>query len=408
MAFTGNLGRVQGAGWFHTSAASGTSVNISSLQPQLTPFVGDAVLFPNGDVRQITAVGSSTVTLGTVLFSVKGDAGIGNATLSNIDGDSTENGSTQAAIKGVMQAKNYYNLGVYDTYVSHGDGTGTVTRRTICLKLDGTETWTQHTTSDGGSRFFYDVVAMKPTGADQIKNSRGLQAADTFNHKNAIALSVTSIIICFLGTENLQEFKANLSVNPIYVQFKTTNAQTEKVIENQSIRPANQEENYYWHEERKKSLNLVNKIRINSAIDANTGNYFTANNWYASEKIKVEAGKTYCAASLTSLSLYDNNGNYLRQPFYSGVNVTGYFFTCSNDVGYVIITKIGDANLMLNEGSASYPYSPYNGKIIHEKDLSGVQLFPEGVNPAQTIGGDWEYEGSVITSDNTFYAYRRV
>lgn len=75
MAIT-NLGRVQGASEFTTTAASGTSVAISTLKPtSIKPLVGDSILFPNGDLRNITAVNSTTATCGGVIANFSGTNG---------------------------------------------------------------------------------------------------------------------------------------------------------------------------------------------------------------------------------------------------------------------------------------------------------------------------------------------
>ena len=71
-----NLGRVQGGGIFYSTASSGTSIAKSTLTPTgLVPLVGDCVIFPNGDLRKITAVSSSGVTCGDVAASFKGEKG---------------------------------------------------------------------------------------------------------------------------------------------------------------------------------------------------------------------------------------------------------------------------------------------------------------------------------------------
>lgn len=71
-----NLGRVQGGGMFYSTAASGTSINKNTLTPtNITPLVGDSILFENGDIRQIIAVTSSTITCGSVTTSLKGKQG---------------------------------------------------------------------------------------------------------------------------------------------------------------------------------------------------------------------------------------------------------------------------------------------------------------------------------------------
>ena len=73
---TVNLGRVQGGGIFYSTASSGTSIAKSTLTPaDLTPLVGDTVMFPNGDLRKITAVSGTNVTCGSVSANFKGDKG---------------------------------------------------------------------------------------------------------------------------------------------------------------------------------------------------------------------------------------------------------------------------------------------------------------------------------------------
>lgn len=70
---TTNLGRVQGAGFFYTTASSGTSIALSTITPtSIKPLVGDCITFPNGDVRKITAISASAATCGAVLTSLKG------------------------------------------------------------------------------------------------------------------------------------------------------------------------------------------------------------------------------------------------------------------------------------------------------------------------------------------------
>lgn len=72
-----NLGRVQGAGVFTTTAASGTSISSSTISPtNISPLVGDSVIFPNGDVRNVTAVSGGTITCGNVVTNIKG-GGVG-------------------------------------------------------------------------------------------------------------------------------------------------------------------------------------------------------------------------------------------------------------------------------------------------------------------------------------------
>lgn len=71
-----NLGRVQGGGIFYSTASSATSITKSTLTPTgLAPLVGDSVVFPNGDLRKITAVSGDNITCGSVAANFKGDKG---------------------------------------------------------------------------------------------------------------------------------------------------------------------------------------------------------------------------------------------------------------------------------------------------------------------------------------------
>ena len=71
-----NLGRVRGAGMFTTTAASGTSVALTTISPtNISPLVGDAIMFPNGDIRLVTAKSETTITCGEVVTNITGPQG---------------------------------------------------------------------------------------------------------------------------------------------------------------------------------------------------------------------------------------------------------------------------------------------------------------------------------------------
>lgn len=91
-----NLGRVQGGSVFYSTATSGTSIAKSTLLPtNLTPLVGDSVLFSNGDLRTITAIASTTVTCGSAITSLKGtDGAQGPAGATGADGPQGPQGPT--------------------------------------------------------------------------------------------------------------------------------------------------------------------------------------------------------------------------------------------------------------------------------------------------------------------------
>mgnify|MGYP006983163336 CR=1 FL=1 len=110
-----NLGRVQGAGFFYTSVTTRTSVALSTITPtSIKPLVGDCVIFPNGDLRKVTAVSSTTVTCGSVVASLKGAKGD--------KGDKGDNGTVTSVgvkmngvVKGIVTESGVIDLGTVIT-----------------------------------------------------------------------------------------------------------------------------------------------------------------------------------------------------------------------------------------------------------------------------------------------------
>ena len=103
-----NLGRVQGAGMFTATAASGTSISLSAISPtNISPLAGDSVIFPNGDVRNVTAVSGGTITCGNVVTNIKGEKGDTGATgpqppLAQTTGTSTTTAISQKAFTDIV------------------------------------------------------------------------------------------------------------------------------------------------------------------------------------------------------------------------------------------------------------------------------------------------------------------
>lgn len=126
-----NLGRVQGGGIFYSTASSGTSIAKSTLTPTgLAPLVGDCVVFPNGDLRKITAVSGTNVTCGSVSANFKGDKG--------------DTGTTSSIVKTAAEWENQnpvLGAGVfgYDStnkIIKAGDGTTAWKTLPILLSTD--------------------------------------------------------------------------------------------------------------------------------------------------------------------------------------------------------------------------------------------------------------------------------
>ena len=74
-----NLGRVQGVSAFYsTSNDQNANLPLNQIKPsQIKPFVGDFVIFANGNIRAIEQIANEVAVCGEVLFSLKGEAGFG-------------------------------------------------------------------------------------------------------------------------------------------------------------------------------------------------------------------------------------------------------------------------------------------------------------------------------------------
>lgn len=75
-----NLGRVQGAGIFYVVSASDEYATKANLRPtNISPLVGDMLLFPTGELKEVTSVEGDNVyfsdTAATSLKGAKGDKG---------------------------------------------------------------------------------------------------------------------------------------------------------------------------------------------------------------------------------------------------------------------------------------------------------------------------------------------
>lgn len=427
----------QGAGWFHTMAPSGVTLQVSSLQPQLTPSVGDVVFFSNGEVRQIITVSGSTVTLGDVLFSFKGDPGIGNATLSGVYGNSTENGYTQEAANGVVQAKNYYNEAYYDTSVSNGDGTANVDRKTDIIDVSTllNTTW-QKFTNQGLSIFVYNNRGGNYTSC---KCNRFTALSSTvWGTEGCVSVQLTSsgtvrIDISYAGDISLEDFKKDIYSHPTYIQYELPPEYqyADSVIENQPISflPLSGEIDLYkeWRkglnsaQTKISSIELKNGSVLMGIAEVTPGRTYTISfngNKTGDNAVTGNGGWLIIESDTPALTTYEwatnFNSAFFRNEYLTAdisiqrtVGKKYLLVVCGGSGAYTATYTVN--NLMINEGAHPYPYEPYYGAIVRQKDLSGIQLFPEGVNPAETIGGDWEDEGTVTTSNSiVLHAYRRL
>lgn len=317
----------------------------------------NAQKYVDGDGLQAETI--NNLVEGVLYAQDSGSGGTGGVVLSNNYGDSEVNGYTQNAVNGVAQYKNYYNLGAFDTYVLNGNGTVTITRQTGYFSGEMIANIALIGGVYGGKIDTPSAVSIFQSNSNTIiqVNSLGFSSVSAENqYEQGILHSVAShadgMILVNNGLMN-EHFYVN-------IQFKLNNSYSETLIQNQPIHTLSQDGEKWIMEEWEKALNLCYLRQVivdhgNSHKEISIGNYKAG-----TYSIKVSGGNAF---------LYIN-GNL-------GVNniENGATFTINSDSSLRIdwYYYSEDYTIMLNQGTHAYPYTPYNGKIIHEKELKELE-----------------------------------
>lgn len=142
----------------------------------------------------------------------------------------------------------------------------------------------------------------------------------------------------------------------------------------------------------------------------------SATSWNFLLEANIESGKTY------TISFYcEGHRNFsLRKNDATGTIITtkydwrgNYKYTFTADwtgdlyvngwTSSVSPTGTSFENIMLNEGTEALPYKPYNGKIIHKKDIEPVTLFKGRSKENITLTDNWYNYGKLrVTFEDKF------
>lgn len=296
---------------------------------------------------------------------------------------------------------NNYNLGAFDTYVDNGDGTVTVTRKTgrydvlienfvvgegcfqiLNFSLPNTDKYFIIGGSSGSSEHATsNVYPLGAWGVDDtfyIPSDNYLRVFDSSFTKDATGLA---------------QFKAALeAAGGMYILYETDTSYPEKLPANVPLNTLDANMSDIVRDEVEKTLNLADMI-----ISSKTYNSGQAG-IDAVSIIKVEVGQTYRIsyhAQKTSgvagnggIILIDsdttNIPNSYNEAFQIGFQVneetdveTSITHVATKDYIQVVIGSTGVksqtiviSDLMVSEGDNNYPYQPYNGAIVHEKQLN--------------------------------------
>lgn len=302
----------------------------------------------------------------------------------------------------VHDNKSLYNLGYYDTYDA---STNTITRQTGYFTIEAQNIISTFTS--GGSKVFCaetNIILPNATtdwniefGTSNIGYKVISVDGNWIFNKSIGGIGGQSVKIANNDFTTIDQFKA---LCPINIQYKMTTSYTEKVEKNHYARYNQDFILEHNKSEAERSANLFDDNGTNSVqyighfyTDDSVYNYsISPNNNYNCFRIRVEQNKTYYIKRSDGLILRfeDINNNLV-----DGLSLlnTGYgSFTTPNGCKYVVFSKnISSATniTMFNEGTEPLPYQPYEGKVVHEKDLGN---YTNIYNVSQLYRHDIEFD----------------
>lgn len=272
--------------------------------------------------------------------------------------------------------KNLYNLGAYDTFVSNGDGTVTITRKTGYINLNGSEPWETWRTNYGQSAALFitpiPCVISAIGSVGQISAvANGFEVRDEnytwgAQHSKAIAFEAESertgvnrITVSIIGINSGETAKQYFSETPCYIQYELENPYTETVIENQSIHTLPQDGEVWLRDEWEKGLNLYSGGNITGTPAVHSIGRFPAGTYSISLTADSEIG----------FFIINSDGSHKDFP---DIGSAGQTFTIDKTEELGLWNSSDISNIMLNKGAVVYPDIPYNGAILREKEVGST------------------------------------
>ena len=272
--------------------------------------------------------------------------------------------------------KNMYNLGAYDTFTDNGDGTVTVTRKTGYYKIDGNfianHTWHEYprliSVKIPNVEYQTDLVASIIAVSNVWNNGNPQYDYAIEDHTSSEEGNVGVRVVVKNATTE-QEFRNYVSQNPIFVEYElqTSEQYTENLIAETPIHTLDKHMSDIVRDEVEKTLNLFNGSRRLADWGLRVGSAYTI--YVVGNSVKIS--KVWDSNSSTDDVMKDIKNNPI-----DGAAI--YTFVYNTNQEWLIFINPGinkgnenlaDYQIMCCAGSHAYPYQPYNGAIVHEKQL---------------------------------------
>ena len=269
--------------------------------------------------------------------------------------------------------KNMYNLGAYDTFTDNGDGTVTVTRKTGYLYIDGSQDISR--ANESGVMWIRNDGGKAATNyANGKTNSTVLSYASPFSGDNRIGVASDGACYArssanFTTAEACREY---FGQNPVSIQYELATSYTEQVIENQPINTLDANMSDIVREEVEKTLNLCpNSTNNFNSYDFSFDAYLEPNKTYTftCEPLPFSPNSSKLMVNGETIFGYNTMASMKVFTFTAPSDVVSGELTHINFEGNYTSLEHVEFTVMLVEGSHSYPYQPYNGAIVHEKQL---------------------------------------
>lgn len=288
-----------------------------------------------------------------------------------------------------------FELGYYDTITENDDESYTITRQTGYIVLDGVKhKFDGKQAVNSNSIFIYTDDYFKslitlPTGSstltDIICNRFETKTCDYLysNNTYGIGIHMNGGIWVGLTTsiKSLTDANAYLVQNPISIQYKLKTATTEKVEANHYARYNQRFILDHNKSEAERSCNLYSGVQTCSGNDTRTDFRPKFQAYDNNNTIILSSGLDPLTSTNKIVSFTFNKTSDMNRIrfghngsandillYYDVTNLPNRTYTLSFLVtGYTGTQSF--TNIMLNEGTVALPYQPYEGKVVHEKEL---------------------------------------
>lgn len=268
----------------------------------------------------------------------------------------------------VHDNKSLYNLGYYDTMTENADGSYTITRQTGYLNSNDllkASTINCNPSNNyicqfsgllnvGSSDFTFIICNLLP----RSWNGSILNRFYVYNN---------SIYIKIDGLTTTDAYKQYVAQNNLLFQYKLATATTEKVEANHYARYNERFILEHNKSEAERSANLFSggvSLMDKGLVVGRQYTITTKNKTIYNFKISTFSSAT--AQSGEILANKDGTSTFIFT-WNTNKNWNLYVF----DTNWVLQNN-DDIAIMLNEGSTPLPYQPYEGKVVHEKDLENA------------------------------------